>query len=139
MLKKMVWLVGSVGFGVALSASTLALTEKQHQAIEERVRPVGSACLEGDSNCGSMVAVATGPRTAEDVYKASCHTCHEAGIGGAPKLGDTADWKARLGKGLEQVYSHAINGFNAMPPKGTCMNCSDEEIKETVDFMAKHK
>src|SRR5690606_15248788 len=103
MLKKMVLLVGSIGLGAALSASTLALTEKQQKAMEERIRPVGTACLEGDSSCGSAVAVATGPRTAEEIYKSSCHTCHDAGVGGAPKLGDQADWKARLGKGLEQV------------------------------------
>lgn len=139
MLKKLVLLAGSIGLGAALSASTLALTEKQQKAIEERIRPVGSVCLEGDSSCGSAVAVATGPRSAEEIYKSTCHTCHDAGVGGAPKIGDQADWKARLGKGIEQVYAHAINGFNAMPPKGTCMNCSDDEIKETVDYMIKSK
>ncbi|MCL4163884.1 UNVERIFIED_CONTAM: hypothetical protein GTU68_050249 [Idotea baltica] len=54
---------------------------------------------------------------------------------GAPKKGDHAAWEPRKAKGLNVLLDHAINGFNAMPPKGTCMACSDDEIKAAIDFM----
>jgi cytochrome c5 len=28
-----------------------------------------------------------------------------------------------------------MNGINAMPPKGMCMDCSDDEIKDAVKHM----
>jgi cytochrome c5 len=35
------------------------------------------------------------------------------------------------------LYESAINGFNngAMPPKGLCMDCTNEEIQATVDHI----
>jgi cytochrome c5 len=36
---------------------------------------------------------------------------------------------------METLLTHAINGFNAMPPRGTCAACSDEEIQAAIDHM----
>jgi cytochrome c5 len=55
---------------------------------------------------------------------------------GAPKYG-TADWAPRKAKGKPTLYDHALHGFNSMPAKGGCAACSDEEIKNGVDYMAK--
>jgi len=33
------------------------------------------------------------------------------------------------------LVNHAINGFNAMPAKGGCSGCSDEEIESAVEHM----
>ncbi len=38
-------------------------------------------------------------------------------------------------KGNATLVKHAIEGFNAMPPKGMCMDCSDDEIKAAVEYM----
>ncbi|PIE41307.1 MAG: hypothetical protein CSA49_04155 [Gammaproteobacteria bacterium] len=54
---------------------------------------------------------------------------------GAPVPGQADQWAPRLAKGTDAVYANALNGLNAMPPKGGCGGCSDEEIKATVDFM----
>ncbi len=135
-LNKVVVALGSLCLGALLSLSSHALTDNQKKAIEERIKPVGSVCLEGDSSCGGAVAAAaSGPRSAEDIYNASCMACHSTGAGGAPKIGDVADWSARLGKGIDTVYRHAIDGFNAMPAKGLCMTCSDDEVIAAVDFI----
>ncbi|MFP3459052.1 c-type cytochrome, partial [Psychrobacter sp. SIMBA_152] len=50
-----------------------------------------------------------------------------------PKSAD--DWAPRIAKGKDTLLDHAINGFNAMPPRGTCMDCSDDEISAAIDFM----
>ncbi|KKE81035.1 c-type cytochrome, partial [Pseudoalteromonas luteoviolacea] len=79
--------------------------------------------------------VPSGPRSGEQIYQASCFACHGTGALGAPKTAD--EWATRLTKGADVLLDHAINGFNAMPPKGTCMDCSDEEIQAAIDFMLK--
>jgi cytochrome c5 len=106
--------------------------DKSTDDIKARIMPVGSLHIAGAQ---AEVAAASGPRSGADVYGKSCVACHGGGIMGAPKLGDATDWSQRLSQGMETVLSHAINGFNAMPPKGTCGNCSDAEIKAAIEHM----
>lgn len=140
-MKKPMWkttagLVAVVSLAV-MSLSSHALTDKQLQDVKTRIKPVGSICLEGDA-CGAAVAASDGkPKSGEEVYNASCNACHGTGVGGAPKHGDKADWKARLAQGIDTLHTHAITGIRAMPPKGTCMTCSDDEVKAAVDFILK--
>ena len=130
-------LMGLLLLGVALSAH--AVTDKQRVAIEERIQPAGSVCLEGDSSCGVAVATAGGGAQApEDIYNSSCMACHATGAAGAPKLGDAAAWSGRLDQGIETLYAHAIDGFNGMPAKGLCMSCSDDDLKAVVDYMVEN-
>ena len=70
-----------------------------------------------------------------DVTRGNCQACHNYGVAGAPKTGDVAAWADRLTKGIETVYANAINGIGGMPAKGTCMDCSDDEIIATIDYM----
>ena len=108
------------------------------RATEERVKPVGSVCVEGE-DCGTAAAkVAAGPRSGEDVYNGHCAACHGTGAAGAPKFGNAADWKPRIAKGEATLLKHALGGFNAMPPKGMCMDCSDDEIKGAIEYMISH-
>ena len=102
-------------------------------AIKKRIAPIGAVYFEGDK--AAVAEVPAGPRSGEQVYQASCFACHVTGALGAPKSAD--DWAPRLAKGAETLLDHAINGFNAMPPKGTCMDCSDDEIQAAITFMTK--
>ena len=72
-------------------------------------------------------------------FESKCSACHGFGIAGAPKLGDTADWQTRIAKGMEVIYSNAINGFTGntgiMPTKGGFTDLSDDQIKAVVDYM----
>ncbi|MCC6070612.1 c-type cytochrome [Massilia sp. GCM10020059] len=74
----------------------------------------------------------------KSIYNASCAACHGAGIAGAPKLGDKANWAARIKQGDAVLYEHAIKGFQGkagmMPPKGGS-TASDAEVKAAVDYM----
>ncbi|WP_203143773.1 c-type cytochrome [Marinobacter mangrovi] len=108
--------------------------------IKARIQPIGEVCVDGQ-DCGDVVTSAapasasSGPRSGEEVYTNVCAACHGAGVMGAPKFGDAGAWSPRIDKGLDTLVNHAINGFNAMPPKGGCANCPDEEIKAAVEHM----
>jgi cytochrome c5 len=107
-----------------------SLTE---DAIKQRLAPIGSVYLAGAQSAAA--AEPTGPRSGEQVYQASCFACHGTGALGAPKSAD--DWAPRLAQGMDVLNKHAIEGFNSMPPRGTCMNCSDDEIAAAIEFMVK--
>ncbi|WP_338035551.1 c-type cytochrome [Halioglobus maricola] len=129
--------LGLVAMILALGA-TAEPTEQQRAAIEERLKPIGEVCLQGDSDCGgAAVAASSGPRSGEDVYNAACMACHTTGAGGAPVLGDVAAWADRIAKGNDALYASGVNGVpgTGMIAKGGCMSCSDEEVAAAVDYM----
>jgi cytochrome c5 len=106
--------------------------------ISARLKPVGSLCKVGEA-CGASAAVASGgaARSGEQVYNQFCFVCHTAGVSGAPKLKDVAEWTPRLAKGDDALWKSMTSGLNAMPPKGTCMNCSDDELHAAMAYMSK--
>lgn len=87
----------------------------------------------GDKTADAMPASAVG----EKIFRTVCKTCHITGVAGAPKLGDKIAWKPRITKGLDALLLSVKNGLNAMPPKGTCTNCSDEQLRLTIDYMVR--
>jgi cytochrome c5 len=84
-------------------------------------------------------AAAPANAAGEAVYKKTCNLCHAAGVGGAPKVGDAADWGARAAKGTDKLYTNAIAGFTGekgmMPAKGGNAALTDDEVKAAVDYM----
>jgi len=126
------------GLGGGMLSSAYALTDLE-QEIVDRIQPVGTVCIEGE-DCGdiSVATVASGssgPRTGEEVYSTTCFACHATGISDSPKLGDAEAWSPRIAQGMDTLLSHALNGFNVMPARGACTNCSDEEIEAAVAYM----
>ncbi|AKJ30808.1 c-type cytochrome [Caldimonas brevitalea] len=73
------------------------------------------------------------------VYGNVCAMCHAAGVAGAPKPGDQADWTARSAQGKDVLYKHAIDGFTGakgmMPARGGNASLTDDEVKAAVDYM----
>ena len=119
-------------------STTNALTDLE-QEIVDRIQPVGSVCVEGE-DCGDIAVVtstssSSGPRNGEQVYNSSCFACHATGISGSPKFGDADAWGPRIEQGMDTLLSHALSGFNAMPARGACTNCSDEEIEAAISYM----
>jgi len=108
------------------------LTSNQKSLVAERLTPHGQVIMAGQT---VVSAVAAAVRSGESIYSSNCQGCHNYGVAGAPKMGDVAAWADRLTKGIETVYANAINGIGAMPAKGTCMDCSDDEIIATIDYM----
>lgn len=72
-------------------------------------------------------------------YRNTCAGCHDAGLGGAPITGDSADWAQRAAKGMGKVRENAIVGFEGatgiMPARGGGAQLSDEEVDSIVDYM----
>ena len=106
--------------------------------IRKRIAPVGQITV-SDNAATSPVGVSKDhnktARTGEEIYNSRCVACHAAGIAGAPKLGDKAAWAIRLKKGEATLLSSVTNGLNAMPPMGTCMDCSEADLKAAIDYM----
>ena len=71
-----------------------------------------------------------------DKYNKSCAVCHVSGAAGAPKTGDVAAWEPRLAKGNEALVQSINNGMNAMPPKGMCFDCTDDEYVALIEYMS---
>ncbi|MCP5459629.1 MAG: cytochrome c5 family protein, partial [Gammaproteobacteria bacterium] len=71
----------------------------------------------------------------KQLYNTACVICHQAGVAGAPKLGDKADWAPRIGQGFDVLTMHAIKGYKAMPPKGGRLDTPDREIVSAVGYM----
>lgn len=86
----------------------------------------------------SLIAVnSTLAATAEQNYKGSCNVCHDAGVGGAPKLGDKAAWAPRIKQGKDALYKVTLQGKpgTAMVAKGGNAKLSDADVKAVVDYM----
>tara|TARA_B100000886_G_C20050042_1_gene337317 strand:+ start:46 stop:456 length:411 start_codon:yes stop_codon:yes gene_type:complete len=89
----------------------------------------------------AMLGVSTdesdGPigRSGEAVYNQGCAACHTAGLAGAPMFANLDQWTDRTSKGLEVLTANAYNGYNAMPAKGMCIDCSQLEIERSVQYM----
>src|SRR4051812_36874462 len=118
------------------SSAALAYTVEgsmTKEAIRERLAPVGEATVVGGGpvEAAAPVVKAKGQNT----YESYCIACHGQGIAGAPKYGDKAAWNARLKQGHGTLVARAMSGFNAMPPKGTCVTCTEADITDAIDFM----
>jgi cytochrome c5 len=100
------------------------------EAIASRLKPVGEVSVVAAADTASG-----GASVGEALFNSVCQACHAAGVAGAPKTGDPAAWKTRLAQGLDTLYSNAIQGKNAMPPKGGAMSASDDEVRAAVDIL----
>ena len=86
---------------------------------------------------GMSTDEAEGPigRSGEAVYNQGCAACHTAGLAGAPMFANLDQWTDRTSKGLEVLTANAYNGYNAMPAKGMCIDCTQLEIERSVQYM----
>jgi cytochrome c5 len=93
-----------------------------------------------DSPGANTAALGAAPvANGQEVYTKTCSVCHAAGVTGAPKPGDKADWGPRIAQGNQVLYEHALKGFTGkkgmMPPKGGNTALADADVKAAVDFM----
>jgi cytochrome c5 len=122
-------------------------TAEYQAAVLERIAPVGEVYLPGEEQQADAPVVETAAEpepvatamTGPQVYNTACLACHASGVGGAPVVGDTAQWTDRIAQGVDVLKKHALEGFSGaagyMPPKGGRIDLSDEEVSSAVDYM----
>lgn len=115
------------------------------EAIAQRLKPVGDVCVQGeDCAAAASAGAATGAaassssRSGDEIIAKSCNVCHGTGLLDAPKVGDSADWTARSEAvgGLDGLLATSIAGKGAMPPMGTCSDCTDDELMDAIKVMS---
>lgn len=137
------WVIKFLSVGFLLGFTCQVVAECGHvfesmteDAILKRIEPVGAVELSGDAPAKPSAQPAKlAANAGEKRYKATCAVCHDAGIGGAPKFRNKAEWSSRMAAGMDEMLKIAIKGKGAMPPRGTCMQCSDEELKMAIEYM----
>jgi cytochrome c5 len=119
---------------VAICATALLAACGKQEAAAPAAAPAGTS---------APAAAAAAPAAAENevgksFFNKTCAVCHAAGVAGAPKPGDKADWGPRIAQGMDVLNKHAIEGFTGakgqMPPKGGS-TASDDEVKAAVKYM----
>ena len=129
----------------ALTVGTFpAVDSTVASSVEERLKPVGQVQVADGSQEAAPPAADAAPAAAaasgeaasgEGIYNKACVVCHASGAAGAPKLGDKGAWEPRLAQGLDALVATSIKGKGAMPPRGTCGTCSDEDLRVAVEYM----
>lgn len=99
------------------------------------------------------------PRSGEEVFNSACKTCHATHFPDAPQAHDVAAWQHKYtisanqakqknpgltGKELDQqtlavLVGKVRNGNHAMPAKGLCNDCTDQEYQNAIKFMMSEK
>ena len=108
-------------------------SSESEKEILSRIKAVGNVVIgEPSAPKGNLAGDA--------VYGQVCKTCHDAGLAGAPKIGDKSAWGPRVAQGQSTVTQHAVNGFQGktgvMPPKGGTADLTDTEVGRAVVYMA---
>jgi len=120
-------------------------------SASERIAPVG-AVYAGDTGRAAMAAAQEAAKAAaaaqvayggttdgKAIFGNLCHSCHETGAGGAPKISDKAVWAPRVAQGLDTLVKHALEGYTGksgiMPAKGGNPALTDAQVKATVQWM----
>ena len=100
------------------------------RAITYMVNKSGGQWTEPISRAAPTLA-----RSGAKIVQTYCFKCHQTGVGGAPRIGESAAWIPRAKEGFDVLLRSAINGHGGMPPRGGVANLSDAEVREAITFM----
>ena len=138
-LMLIVWAIAMIFIGFKALNSTSGDSSNSETMVEnsvlERIKPVGEVRIDTSTQVASAEIVETAVRSGEEIYNSKCAGCHTSGVMGSPKFASLEDWAPRIDLGLEKLTLSAISEKGGMPAKGTCMDCSDNDIKITVQYM----
>mgnify|MGYP001169736782 FL=1 len=108
----------------------------ENKPVEENVQPVAEVKVAENNTVTDNNSEENSLISGEKISQVNCILCHGAGVMGAPKIGDAAQWEARIAQGKDKLIDHAIKGINMMPAKGGNAALSDEEVAAAVIWMA---
>lgn len=119
-----------IAFGAYSSGPKNDLSE---EAAARRVQRVGTLAFTAPAPAATDASAAAAS-PGEALYTSTCQACHGTGVIGSPKFGDKTAWAPRLATGVDALLNSALNGKNAMPPKGGS-TASDADVKAAVEYM----
>jgi cytochrome c5 len=70
------------------------------------------------------------------LYEGSCKACHTVQASLAPLSGDRAAWDPRWAQGEPALLAATIQGKGGMPAGGQCFECTPDDLKALIRFMA---
>jgi len=119
----------------ATTATAPAAAVSATAAAPAATATAASAAAAPPSTASATTTASADAANGKAVYDETCHVCHATGLAGSPKFGDKAAWAPRIATGIDALHKAAINGLNAMPPRGGNASLSDAQVKAAVDYM----
>jgi cytochrome c5 len=123
---------GASGAAAAAPASGADANAGQASAAAAAIAAIPQAS--SAPAAGGAEQSADASQAGKALYQQVCQACHAAGVLGAPKFGNKADWAPRLKDPMDTIYNYALHGKGQMPAKGGS-NASDADVKAAVDYM----
>lgn len=78
------------------------------------------------------------PKAGEKIFKEFCASCHAEKPWievHAPRIGDKKIWAVKRQMGMDTLLNLTLRGIGAMPARGGCFECSDAQIRETIQYI----
>lgn len=100
----------SLLLGLCYFSFGLATTHRPQQFLDS---------IQGTKNEGEAIV---------EKFCASCHAVKPMIELGAPKIQQASDWQARVRQGLQRLLQHTEEGIGAMPARGGCFECTDQQL-----------
>ncbi|MGC1181624.1 c-type cytochrome [Legionella sp.] len=125
--------------GVMLSFFSFALYagEITSQEIQLKTQRLGQVSMQSQPEAkNKAVTKLAKKKQGQKIYEQYCTVCHNQGLAGAPKFRNEQDWKQRrVSRTLNDLVTSSIKGLNAMPAKGTCFKCNEDDLKAAIAYM----
>lgn len=125
---------GASGAAAAAPASGASGTDANAAQAAAAAAAIAAIPQASAPAAGGAGQSADASQAGKALYQQVCQACHAAGVLGAPKFGNQADWAPRLKDPIDTIYNYALHGKGQMPPKGGS-TASDADVKAAVDYM----
>lgn len=68
-------------------------------------------------------------------YCSVCHSPHPEIPLHAPRVGYKKDWIKFKNMSFDNLFKLAMLGYGAMPARGGCFECTDEQLKQAIRYL----
>ena len=123
---------GPTTFSYSLRGAARAL---HHIGLADEPTNAAIGAIVDDTVAAETPAPQPFARSGEVVYNAFCFACHATAINEAPLFGSLEQWQPRIDKGMETLVAASLAGFDLMPPMGACIDCTENEMRNAIQYM----